>query len=74
MSTELHLPAVASGDSADWLGPAQKTEALQRGVAKIVALGARAGISPEQMIELLQGGLTVLELLEYLGSRSAVEA
>jgi len=55
----------ASHDPLEALTPAQK-EALECAVAKIVALGAQSGVSPEQMIELLKSGLTVGELLEYL--------
>ena len=56
-------------DSVDSLTPAQK-EALQCAVAKIVALGAENGVSPEQMIELLKSGLSVGELLDYLSGGS----
>ncbi len=45
----------------------QKT--LERAVAKMVLLGARVGVSAEQMIGLLNSGLTVSELLEYLAVR-----
>jgi hypothetical protein len=69
MTTELHLPAPVSDDPVDSLSPAQK-EALQRGVTKIVALGAQVGVSADQMVELLKAGLTVRELLEYLAARS----
>jgi hypothetical protein len=69
MSIDLNLLAAASPDPVESLTPAQK-EALQRAVAKIVALGAQTGVSPDQMIQLLKSGLTVGELLEYLASRS----
>ena len=49
------------------LTPAQ-LEALEHGVAKIVALGAKVGVGPEKMIELLSAGLSVSELLDYLMS------
>jgi hypothetical protein len=68
MSIELHS-AGASHDPTDPLTFAQK-ETLQRAVAKMFALGAKAGISVEQMIELLTAGLTVRELLQYLAARS----
>ena len=69
MSTDLNLLAATSPDPGASLTPAQQ-EALQRAVAKIVALGAQTGVSPDQMIQLLKSGLTVGELLEYLASRS----
>jgi hypothetical protein len=74
MTTELHLIAAASHDSAshdlaDSLSLAQK-EALERAVAKIVVLGAQVGVSADQMILLLQSGLTVGELLQVLAARA----
>ncbi len=69
MSIELHLTAAMSRDQAEPLTVAQK-EALQRAVAKVVALGAQVGVSADQMIQLLQSGLTVGELLEYLTART----
>jgi len=68
MTTELHLSAASSNDPAEPLSPAQR-EALQRGVAKIVALGEQVGVSADQMVELLRQELTVRELLEYLEAR-----
>jgi hypothetical protein len=69
MTIELHLTAAMSRDQAEPLTLAQK-EALQRAVAKVVALGAQVGVSADQMIQLLQSGLTVGELLEYLSARA----
>jgi hypothetical protein len=69
MTRELHLAAAMSRDQAEPLTVAQK-EALQRAVAKIVALGAQVGVSADQMIELLDSGLTVGELLEVLAART----
>jgi hypothetical protein len=43
---------------------------LERAVAKVVLMGERVGVSPDQMILLLQSGLTVGELLDYLASRN----
>jgi hypothetical protein len=45
-------------------------EILERAVAKIVLLGELVGVSADQMILLLNSGLTVGELLEYLGART----
>ena len=61
--------AAISHDLAESLTPAQK-EALQRAVAKIVALGEQTGVTADEMIELLKAGLTVGELLEYLAARA----
>jgi hypothetical protein len=69
MTTELNLIAALSHNLAEPLTVAQK-EALQRAVTKIVALGAHAGVNADQMILLLESGLTIGELLEYLAARS----
>jgi len=69
MTTELDLSAAMSRDLTEPLSLAQK-ESLQRAVAKVVALGAQVGVSADQMIELLQSGLTVGELLDYLAARN----
>jgi hypothetical protein len=69
MTTELHLIAALSHRQAEPLTVVQK-EALQRAVTKIVALGAQVGVSADQMMLLLESGLTVGELLMYLAARS----
>lgn len=69
MSIDLNQLTYASHDPVKSLSAEQK-EALQSAVAKIVALGAQTGVSPEEMIQLLKSGLTVGELLEFLASRS----
>jgi hypothetical protein len=69
MTTEPHLIAALTHNPAEPLTVAQK-EALQRAVTKIVALGAQVGVNSEQMTLLLESGLTVGELLEYLAARS----
>jgi hypothetical protein len=56
-------------DESEPLTLAQK-EALQRAVVKVVKLGEQVGVSADQMIELLESGLTVRELLEYLAART----
>jgi len=45
-------------------------EVLRRAIGKVVVLGEQVGVSAEQMIQLLEGGLSVPELLEYLVSRN----
>ena len=45
-------------------------EVLERAITKLVLLGRQVGVSPEQMIEMLEGGLSVVELVEYLAGRS----
>lgn len=62
------LFASADPDLSQPLTCAQK-EVLERAVAKVVLLGAQVGVSADQMILLLESGLTVSELLEYLVSQ-----
>ena len=45
-------------------------EVLERAITKLVLLGKQVGVSAEQMIEMLEGGLSVVELVEYLASRN----
>ena len=69
MTTEPPLAAARSVAVAEPLTSAQK-EALQRAVAKIVGLGERVGVGADQMILLLESGLSVGELLEVLAARA----
>jgi hypothetical protein len=69
MTPELSLSSAARHDPTESLTLAQK-EALERAVAKVVALGAQVGVSADQMVLLLQSGLTVGELLEFLAART----
>ena len=45
-------------------------EILERAVAKMILLGELVGVNADQMIVLLNSGLTVSELLEYLEART----
>lgn len=69
MTTQTFLFVSECNVSAEPLTSAPN-EALRRAVGKIVALGAQVGVSANQMIQLLQAGLTVRELIEYLGART----
>ena len=44
-------------------------ELLESAVAKLVLIGEQVGVSAGQMIDLLESGLTVGELLDYLALR-----
>jgi hypothetical protein len=46
-------------------------EILKRAVAKLVLIGDQVGVSTSDMISLLESGLTVGELLEYLALRDS---
>ena len=67
--TEMRYLVKASCDSYDPLTIRQR-EALERALAKMVLMGAQAGVSTDQMIKLLNGGLTVRELVEYVLARA----
>ena len=43
-------------------------EVLERAVAKVVHVAESVGVDTDQMIEMLDHGMTVRELLEYLVS------
>jgi hypothetical protein len=67
--TEIDVAAIPIRDELAPLTSEQK-QTLERAVEKVVVLAARVGVSADQMIELLKSGLTVRELLEYLGAHS----
>ncbi len=56
-------------DLAESLNIGQQ-EVLERAVGKMVLLGKQVGLSPGQMILLLESGLTVVDLLEYMAVRN----
>jgi len=66
---EIYSFANSGPDLAEALNIAQQ-EVLERAVAKMVLLGKQVGVSSDQMIQLLESGLTVVELLEYLAARN----
>lgn len=63
--TELCFVLNASCDSCEPLTLAQR-EVLERALAKMVLVGAEVGVSPDQMIKLLDSGMTVQELVGYV--------
>jgi hypothetical protein len=70
---EVHPATFAGPELSDPLTFAQR-ELLERAVAKIILLGAEVGVSADQMILLLESGLTVGELLEYLTARKGEDS
>lgn len=44
--------------------------ALESAISKLVLLGKHVGVDAGQMIALLESGLSVVELVEYLASRN----
>jgi hypothetical protein len=63
--TDIRFMSNASCDSSDPATIAQR-EVLERALAKLVRVGARAGVSTDDMIALLDSGMSVRELLEYV--------
>jgi hypothetical protein len=59
----------ATGESLTYA----QQEVLERAVGKMILLGQLVGVSADQMILLLESGLTVSELLEYLAARTKQE-
>lgn len=47
-------------------------EVLERAITKLVLFGRQVGVDPDQMIMLLESGMSMGELLEYLAARSGV--
>ena len=67
--TDMRFIVSATYDSYDPM-PLPQNVVLERAVAKVVLLGEQVGVSTDQMILLLNSGLTVGELLEYLATRA----
>lgn len=66
---ETHLSANVGSDVVESLNYAQE-EVLERAIAKLVLLGKQVGVDPDQMISLLDSGLSVVDLVEYLAARN----
>lgn len=65
--------STASCNSSDSPSPEQagtpttnEEEVLTRALAKVVVLGEEIGVTTDQMIRMLDSGMSVRELLEYL--------
>jgi hypothetical protein len=69
MATEQHSIGGISHRRVEPLTTAQE-ETLRRAVAKVVELGEQTGVTTDEMIQLLDSGLSVGELLQYLAARS----
>ncbi|MGA2003240.1 MAG: hypothetical protein ABSG70_07655 [Terriglobales bacterium] len=62
---EMRFFVNTSSDNGEALSDEQRA-VLERALAKTVILGARVGVGMDQMIQLLEAGMTAGELLEYL--------
>jgi hypothetical protein len=65
---EAHLAANVGPNVFELLTCVEE-EILERAIAKLVLLGKQVGVGPEEMITLLESGMDVVELVEYLASR-----
>jgi hypothetical protein len=65
---ETHLAANAGPDPLESLSFAEEA-VLERAITKLLLLGSQVGVGPEEMISLLESGMDVVELVEYLVSR-----
>jgi hypothetical protein len=55
----------------NWAEPSATQEAiLERAIAKLILLGRQVAVTPEQMIELLESGLSVVDLVEVMAARN----
>ena len=55
------------------ISPREESPVLRQALAKIVLLGEKAGVSLDQMILLLNSGMTVGELLDYVFARAEIQ-
>jgi hypothetical protein len=62
---EVHTAADAGPERAESLTFA-KQEVLERAIGKLVLLGKQVGVGADEMILLLESGLTVVGLVGYL--------
>ena len=67
--TQLHLVSNADFDASEPLTFEQRV-ILESALSKIVMLGEEVGVTSDQMIKLLDAGMTAKELLEYLATRA----
>jgi len=44
---------------------------LEQAVEKVVRFGQQVGVTPEQMISLLDSGITIRDLLAFLASKTS---
>lgn len=60
--------SLTSGDCA---GSLDATDVLQQTVAKLVRYGDRVGVRPEEMISLLDSGISIQDFLAFLAAKSS---
>ena len=65
---EAHFEANVVPEVAESLTYAEE-EVLERAIAKLVLLGKQVGVGPGEMISLLESGMNMVELVEYLAAR-----
>jgi uncharacterized protein YoaH (UPF0181 family) len=68
---ETHLSTNTNAEPVEALTYDQEM-VLERAITKLVLLGRQVGVEPDQMISLLESGLSVVELVEYMANRNRV--
>ena len=68
---EAYYPASCDTNAAESATFAEQV-VLERAITKLVLLGKQVDVSADQMIGLLNSGLTVAELVEYLAARAGM--
>jgi hypothetical protein len=48
----------------------EETRLMDQAIAKLVFVGDRVGVTPEEMISMLESGMSVSELLAFLASKN----
>ncbi len=66
---DLHSAVTSAPDAVESLTYAEE-RVLERALAKLILLGGHVGVDAGQMIALLESGLSMLELVEYLATRN----
>ena len=66
---ETHLSTNLNAEAVESLTYDQEL-VLERAITKLVLLGRQVGVDPDQMISMLESGMSVIELVEYLATRN----
>lgn len=70
---ETHLNTNINAESVESLTYDQEL-ILERAITKLVLMGRQVGVGADQMISMLESGITVIELVEYLAARDRERA
>ena len=70
---ETHLSTNLNAEAVESLTYDQEL-VLERAITKLVLLGRQVGVDPDQMISMLESGMSAIELVEYLATRDRERA